>query len=83
MLCPVLICRAPKGSAPTLDERGAAEKLRVAGGVGEGQAGPRRQILDAALALPKMFEQFEPMRVAERQRDLRKTGKCLLFRSHP
>jgi hypothetical protein len=31
--------------------------------IGEGEAGTGRQILDAALALPEMFEQFEPMRM--------------------
>jgi hypothetical protein len=53
----------------------------VSGCIGEGAVPPRRQILDASLALPEMFEQFEPMRMAERPRYLGETGKHLLFRT--
>jgi hypothetical protein len=51
------------------------------GRIGEGEARTSRQILDAALALPEVFEQFEPMRVRKRVGDLRKTCKNLLFRT--
>ena len=46
------------------------------------QAGSGRQILDAALALAEMFEQFETMRVTERLRDLGEAGEYVLFRTH-
>ncbi len=49
------------------------------GDVGEGEAGPARQLLDAALALPKVFEQFETMRMAERVRDLGEASEYVLF----
>jgi len=39
-------------------------------------------MLDAALALPEMLEQFEPMRMTERLRDLGKAGEHLLLRTH-
>lgn len=52
------------------------------GRIGEGEVPPRRQILDASLALSEMFEQFEAMRMAERPRYLGETGKHLLFRTH-
>jgi hypothetical protein len=39
-----------------------------------------RDLLDAALALPETFEQFEPMRMGKRVSDLRETRKNLLFR---
>jgi hypothetical protein len=51
------------------------------GRVGESEARAFGQILDAALALPEMFEQFEPMRMSERLRDLGETGEYLLFRT--
>ena len=51
----------------------------MAGRIGVGEARPGRQILDAALALPEMFEQFEPMGMGERVGDLRETCKNLLF----
>jgi hypothetical protein len=54
----------------------------MAGRVGEGQARPRRQILDAALALPEVFEQLQAMRMAERLRDLREARKYVLFWAH-
>ena len=61
-------------------KRGAAEKLQMAGRIGEGEARPGRQILDATLALPEMLEQFEPVRMGKRVSDLRETRKNLLFR---
>ena len=69
--------------ATTLDKGRTAEKLQMPRGIGEGEAGAGRQILDAALALPEMFEQFEPMRMGERVGDLRETCKNLLFRPCP
>ena len=68
--------------AAALDERGAAEKLQVSRCIGEGEARTGRQILDAALALSEMFEQFEPMRVGKRMGDLGETLKNPLFRTH-
>jgi hypothetical protein len=65
--------------ATALDKGSTAEKLQMPGGIREGEAGTFRQILDAALALPEMFEQFEPMRMGERVGDLRETYKNLLF----
>src|SRR5215472_2046690 len=61
-------------------KRGAAEKLQMAGLIGESEARPGRQILDAALALSEMLEQFEPVRMGKRVSDLRETRKNLLFR---
>ena len=72
----------PLAVAAALDECGAAEKLQVSRCIGEGEARTGRQILDAALALSEMFEQFEPMRVGKRMGDLGKTLKNLLFRTH-
>jgi hypothetical protein len=51
----------------------------MSGCIGEGEARMPRQILDAALALPKPFEQLEPMRMGKRVGDLRETCKNLLF----
>ncbi len=68
--------------ASALYERRAAKKLQMSGCIGEGEARTGRQILDAALALPEMFEQFEPMSMGKRMSDLRKTCKNLLFRTH-
>src|SRR5580704_4661127 len=45
--------------AAPLDERGAAKKLQMSGGIGEGEARTGRQILNAPFALPEMFEQFK------------------------
>ena len=68
--------------AAALDERGAAQKLQVSRCIGEGEARTGREILDAALALSEMFEQFEPMRVGKRMGDLGESLKNLLFRTH-
>ena len=54
----------------------------MSGCIGEGEARASRQILDAALALPEMFEQFEPMRMGKRVGNLGETYKNLLFRTH-
>jgi hypothetical protein len=43
------------------------------------QTRPGRKLLDAPLALAEMFEQFEPVRVAERLRNLRKASEDALF----
>ena len=51
----------------------------MSGCIGESEARTARQILDAALALSKLFEQFEPMRMRKRVGDLRETCKNLLF----
>jgi hypothetical protein len=66
--------------ATALDKGGTAKKLQMSGGIGEGEARPGRQILDAALALREMFEQFETMDMGKRVSDLRETRKNLLFR---
>ena len=76
------IVNALAGTA-ALDKRSAAEKLQMSGCVGKGEARAGRQLLDAALALSEMFEQFEPMRMGERVSDLRETCKNLLFRPCP
>jgi hypothetical protein len=68
--------------ASALDKCSAAEKLQMSGSIGEGEARAGCQILDAALALSEMFEQFKPMRVGQRMGDLRKTRKNLLFWTH-
>jgi len=49
--------------AAALHKRSTAEKLQMSGGIGEGEASTGRQILDTALPLPEMFEQFKPMRM--------------------
>ena len=72
------IVDALAGTAP-LYKCSAAEKLQMSGCVGESEARAGRQILDAALALPEMFEQFKPMRMGERMGDQSKTRKNLLF----
>jgi len=66
--------------ATAFDKRSTAKKLQMTGGISEREARTGRQILDAALALPEMFEQFEPMRMGKRVSDLRETRKNLLFR---
>jgi hypothetical protein len=50
-------------AASTLYERGAAQELQMSRCIREGEARVGCQILDAALALPEMFEQLEPMRM--------------------
>lgn len=68
--------------ASALDKRSAAQKLQMSGCVGECETRASRQFLDPALALPEMFEQFEPMRMGKRVRNLGETRKNLLFRTH-
>jgi len=51
----------------------------VSGRVGESQTGPSGEILDTALTLAEMLEQLQAMSMAERLRDLGKTGEYLLF----
>src|SRR6516162_1292922 len=70
----------PLPFAPPLDKRGAAKKLQVTGCVRHRQARPGGEVFDAPLALAEMLEQFEPVRMAERLRDLGETGKYTLFR---
>jgi hypothetical protein len=72
----------PLAVSPALDERRAAEKLQVPGGIRDGQPGPGGQVVDAPLALAKMLEQFEAMGVTERLRYVGETGEYLLFRTH-
>ncbi len=67
---------------PALDESGTTKKLQVPRRICQREAGPRRQILDAALGLAEMFEQFETMRVTERLSDPRQTGEYVLFWTH-
>jgi len=62
-----------------LDECSPTKKLQVAGRVRHSQTRPGRKLFDAPLALSQMFEQFEPMGVAERLRDLCEAGKDALF----
>jgi hypothetical protein len=71
----------PLSLTPSFDERGAAKKLQVSGCVRHGQTRPRGKIVDAPLALAEMFQQFEPMGVAERLGDLGKTGEYALLRT--
>ena len=68
--------------ASALYERSSAQKLQMSGCIGEGEARAGCQILDAALALPEMFEQFQPMRMGERVGDLGETCENQLFRTH-
>ena len=65
-----------------LNEHSAAEKLQIPKRVSNSEARACNQILDAALTLPEMFEQFEPMCVGERVGDLGETSEYLLFRTH-
>ena len=71
----------PLAFTPALDERCAAQELQMAGGIRECEAGARRQLFDTPLALPEMFEQFEPVCMAQRLRDLREARENLLFRA--
>ncbi len=66
-------------SPPTLHENGATSKLKVSGGVGDGQTGAPGKILDATLTLAEMLEQFEAMGMAERLRNLGEVGEDVLF----
>ena len=68
--------------AAALYKRSTAEELQVSRCIGEGEGRTARQILDAALALSEMFEQFKPMRMSKRMGDLGETLKNLLFRAH-
>ena len=45
------------------------------------QAGSRREVFDAPLALTEMFEQFEAMGVTECLGDLGETSEDTLFRA--
>ena len=51
------------------------------GGVREREARPGCEVFDTPLALPEMFQQFEPVSVAERLRDYGETSENLLFRA--
>jgi hypothetical protein len=42
---------------------------------------PASKVFDASVTLAEMFEQFEPMRVAEGLSDLRKAGEDAQFRT--
>jgi hypothetical protein len=67
--------------SPGLDQRGTPQDLEVARGVRECQRGARRNVLDAAPSLSQMLQQLQPMRMAERLRDLGQAGDDGLFRS--
>ena len=69
----------PLALPPALDQPGAAKQLQVAGTVGERDPGAGREVFDAALTLREVLEQFEPMDVAERLRDLCEAGEDALF----
>jgi hypothetical protein len=62
-----------------LNERGATQELQMPRGVREREARTGREVLDTPLALRKMFQQFEPVRMAERLCNRRKAGEYLLF----
>jgi hypothetical protein len=51
----------------------------VARTIRERDPGAGREVIDAALALAEMLQQFKPMRVTERLRDLGKTGEDALL----
>ena len=55
---------ASLAGAMALHKRSATEKLQMSGCIGEGEARAGRQILNAALALTEMFEQFELVQTA-------------------
>src|SRR6516165_1905120 len=69
----------PLALPAALDQPGAAKQLQVAGTVGERDPGAGREVFDAALTLREVLEQFEPMDVAERLRNLCEAGKDALF----
>ena len=49
------------------------------GRISESEARAFGHILDTALALPEMFEQFEPMRMSESLRDLGRLANTCCF----
>ncbi len=55
------------------------ELLQVLGGIGDAQPGQARELLDAALALGEIVQQFQPRRAAERAGDDGKLLKQRLF----
>src|SRR6516162_4117548 len=69
----------PLSLSAALDQRRASKKLQVPGCVRHRQSRPSGKVFDAPLALAEMFEQFEPMAVAERLCDLSETGEYALF----
>ena len=56
----------PFAVASGLRQPRTPQYLEVTRGVGEGQAGSSREILDAPLALSQVFQQFQAVGVAER-----------------
>jgi len=64
---------------PALHQARTAQKLKVSGGVGDGQTGAPGKILDATLTLAEMLEQFEAMGMAEGLRNLGEAGEDVLF----
>jgi hypothetical protein len=57
--------------APVRHETATPHVLKMLRGVGDRQTRALRQCLDAALALRKLLQQLEPMRMPERFRDSR------------
>src|SRR6516165_4616463 len=69
----------PLAVTSPVDKCSPTKKLQVAGRVRHSQIRPSRKLFDAPLALSQMFEQFEPMGVAERLRDLCEASEDALF----
>jgi hypothetical protein len=70
-----LLSRLPSTSAR------ATKKLQVTGCVRHRQPRPSGEVFDTPLSLTEMFEQFEPMAVAECLGDLGKADEDTLFRT--
>ena len=66
---------------PRRQQSRTSQMLQVLGGVRDRQAGSARQNLHRALTLRKLFQQFEPMRMAEGFRDRGELGEQRLFRT--
>src|SRR5579871_1014608 len=69
----------PLAIAAPLDQCRAPQQLQMPRRISEGEACARREILDAALALSKLLEELEAMRMAECLRDLREAGENPVF----
>lgn len=65
--------------AAVRNEPGAAKLLQMLGRIGEGKADAVRQRLDAPLALPKMLQKLQPVRVADRASHSGELGKDRLL----
>jgi SAM-dependent methyltransferase len=65
-----------------LHKRRSSQDLQMPRRIGEGQTGPRGQFVDASLPLGEMLQQFQPMRMAHRARDLGEAREDCLLGSH-